>query len=274
MKLACALLATAIGCGVDMAAPGGPGNPADPGNPGDPGEGTGPVTEVSGHITQNTTWSNTIHLGTGVTIDPGITVTVSAGTTVDVTSGIAVSGTLDVRGTRDAKVAFRSPSGDFWGDVSVLRGGTVTANYLMQTGGGLGIGSGGKATLVNTWLSHSAGDLLTMSGGSLDMSYSQIGLDAGRDTIHCAMHVSGPVTLKVTHSNISTSVYGIMFYGGVNADFTHNNWFGNGLDIETNPAYPVTGDFSDSYFPNGAPTNPGVTANNLSSKRLADAGVP
>src|SRR5262249_35084650 len=131
-----------------------------------------------------------------------------------------------------------------------------------------------KATIVNTWLSHSPGDLLTMSGGTLDMSYSQIGLDAGHDTIHCAMHVSGPLTISVTHSNLTTSSYGIMFYGGTNQIFTHNNWFGNGIDIETNPAYPVDGDFGDSYFGNGAPSIQGVRVTNPSPMKLSDAGVP
>jgi hypothetical protein len=283
MKLACALFATAmIGCGIDTAAPGDPGAPGNPGTPGDlppgdPGDGTGPVTDVSGHITASTTWSNTIHVVDTVTIDAAVTVTVQAGTTVDVMAGkaINVSGTLDIQGTRDARVVFRSATpGDYWGDIAVLRGGTLQENYLVQTSGGLGIASGAKATVVNTWMSHSAGDLLTMAGGSLDMSYSQIGLDSGHDSIHCALHVSGPIAINVTHSNITTSSYGIMFYGGTSAVFTHNNWFGNGIDIDTNPAYPVSGDFSDSYFAKGAPTNPGVTATNLSTARLADAGVP
>jgi hypothetical protein len=114
-----------------------------------------------------------------------------------------------------------------------------------------------------------------MAGGSLDMSYSQLGLELGqRDTTHCDLHVSGAVTIKITHSTISTASYGIMFYGGSNAIFTHNNWFGNGIDVETNPAYPVTGDFSEGFFAAGAPTNPGVTALNLAPMRLGDAGVP
>jgi hypothetical protein len=149
----------------------------------------------------------------------------------------------------------------------------MKASYLVQTGGGISVAAGGKVTLVDTQMSHSPGDFLVMSGGTLDMSYSQIGVELGqRDTTHCDLHVAGPVSLKVTHSNISTSVFGIMFYGGINADFTYNNWFGNGTDIELAEA-PVKGDFSHGYFAKGAPTGNGITAASLATARLPDAGV-
>jgi hypothetical protein len=285
MKLAHALIATAlVGCGVDTA-PGSAGddgtgdpNPGDPG-PGDPGDGTGPVTEVSGHITTNTTWKDVVHVVGSVIIDPGVTLTVAPATTIDVVTskgyGITVSGVLDIQGGKDARVVIRSMTpGEFWSEIAVPRGGMMRASYLVQTGGVIAISSTGKVTLVDSQLSHAPGDLLVMSGGTLDMSYSAIGLEPGqRDSTHCDLHVSGPVTISVTHSSISTSVFGMMFYGGHGVVFTHNNWFGNETDIDTKSAYPVTGDFSDSYFAAGAPTNPGVTANNLSRTRLTDAGV-
>jgi len=287
MKLACALLATMLGmgCGIDTAAPGAPGSSGDPGTGGssDPGMGgdpipvpsTGTVTEVSGHITANTTWTDTIHITGDVIINAGVTVTVAAGTVVNVTSpfGITVLGTLAIQGTKDRKVTFQPAAvGTFWSHIVVPSGGVMTASYLVQTSSGLTTSNSGKITLVDTQLSHAGGDLLMMSGGTLDMSYSGIGLASGRDTTHCNMHVSGGVHLKVTHSNLSTASFGLMFYGGVSADFTYNNWFGNGTDVDTEAAYPVTGDFSYSYFAKGAPTLSGVTVTNMATALLTDAG--
>jgi hypothetical protein len=269
-----------MGCGVDTAVPGTTGDDGTGSDTGDPGDGTGPVTEVSGRISASTTWKDTVHMVGAVTIDPGVTVTVAPGTTIDLASnvdtpvGITAQGVLDIQGTKARKVVLRpATAGESWGTISVPRGGTMTASYLVQTGGKLGISSTGKVTLVDTQMSHAPGDLITMSGGTLTMTYSAIGLDLGqRDTTHCDLHVSGPVTITATHSNFSTSSYGIMFYGG-NADFKYTNWFGNAIDVDTLAADPVTGDFSFSYFANGAPGNAGFTMNDLASGRVADAGV-
>jgi hypothetical protein len=236
------------------------------------------VTEVSGRITASTSWQDTIHVTGSVTIDAGVTVTVLPGTTIAVTTskGVAINiaGVLDIQGMKASKVVIRPATADeFWGDTSVVQGGVMRASYLVQTGGGISIAAGAKVTLVDTQMSHSPGDFLVMSGGTLDMSYSAIGLELGqRDTTHCDLHVAGPVTLNVTHSNISTSAFGIMFYGGINADFTYDNWFGNGLDVEL-AGTPVTGDFSHSYFAKGPPTGPGLTATSMATSRVADAGV-
>src|SRR5262245_53065793 len=119
MRLGLTLIAMiSVGCGIDTAAPD-PGNDngvgaggmpiGDPG-PSDPGEGTGPVTDVAGHITANTTWSNTIHATDLVTVNAGVTVTVAAGTTVDLSTGLSVLGTLVLQGSRNSKVVFR-PAG-------------------------------------------------------------------------------------------------------------------------------------------------------------------
>jgi hypothetical protein len=274
----------AMGCGIDTAAPGqldtgapgaGPGSP-DPANPVDPGDGTGPVTAVSGHIKTSTTWSDTIHVTASTFIDAGVTVAVMPGTTVDVDSGssITVSGVLNVQGTKAGKVTFRSSSPDeYWSDIVVPRGGVMTASYLVEVGGGLDISTTGKVTLVDSRLSHAGGDLLVMTGGTLDMTYSAIGLDTGRDTTHCNLHVSGAPAITATHSTISAAAYGIMLYGGTNVDFRYTNWFGNTFDVATEAAFPVTGDFSNSYFAHGAPSYVGFTAQNMASSVIADAGV-
>jgi hypothetical protein len=103
------------------------------------------------------------------------------------------------------------------------------------------------------------------------MSYSRIGVEAGEtDTTHCDMHFGGGGnTIKVTHSNISSSDYGLMFYGGMAADFTYNNWFTNGTHVDTQAASPVSGNFSNGWFDQNAPTGAGITATNLAGTRLA-----
>lgn len=278
MRLCLTLIAMiSVGCGIDTAAPdpgdngaGAGGMPIDPG-PSDPGEGTGPVTEVSGHITANTTWSSTIHATDLVTVNAGVTLTVAAGTTVDLSTGLNVLGTLVLQGSRDSKVVFR-PAGSTGFNVSIPQGGMMTASYLVQTGGSLMISGTGKVTLVDTQLSHASGDLLVMSGGTLDMTYSAIGLEPGdKDTTHCDMHVSGPVSITAEHSNFATAAYGLMLYSASLADFRHTNWFGNAIDVAISP--PVAADFSYSFFAKGAPSQGGLTVNNMATMRLPDAGV-
>jgi hypothetical protein len=280
MRLSLTFIAMiSVGCGIDTAAPdpgddtgaGAGGMPiGDPG-PSDPGEGTGPVTEVSGHVTANTTWSNTIHAIDLVTVNTGVTLTVAAGTTVDLSTGLGVLGTLVLQGTRDSKVVFR-PAGSTGFNVSVPQGGMMTAHYLVQTGGSLMISGTGKVTLVDTRMSHASGDLLVMSGGTLDMTYSAIGLEPGdKDTTHCDMHVSGPVSITAEHSNFATAAYGLMLYSASLADFRHTNWFGNAIDVAISP--PVAADFSYSYFAKGAPSQGGLTVENMATMRLPDAGV-
>lgn len=295
MKLALALIAMiSAGCGIDTAAPvpgssgvggggggggGGssPGGSGDPGttNNGDPGDGTGPVTSVSGHITTSSKWVDVVHVVDGITIDAGVTLQVAAGTTVDLAAGagITVLGTLDIQGVQSSKVAFRwATPGENWNGISVP-GGTMTASYLVQVGGGTYISDAGSVTLVDTQMSHAPGDFLVMSGGTLNMTYSAIGLEPGQiDSTHCDMHVSGPVAITATHSNFSTSAYGIMFYGGSNADFRSTNWFSNTVDIDRGGA-AVTGNFSGSYFAGGAPSYVGFTTQDMATERVADAGV-
>jgi hypothetical protein len=300
MKLALALIAMiSAGCGIDTAAPG-PGSPGgvsgggagggsgggtgggdpggDPGtvDSGDPGDGAGPVTSVSGHITANATWVDVIHVVGDLTIDPGVTLQVAAGTTVDVSAGVPITvlGTLDIQGVKSSKVVFRWVTpGENWYGLAVPGGGSMMATYLVQVGGATTISDTGNVRLVNTQMSHAGGDFLVMSGGTLNMTYSAIGLEAGqRDSTHCDMHVSGPVEITATHSNFSTSSYGLMFYGGSNADFRYSNWFGNAIDIDRGGA-AVTGNFSDSYFASGAPSYVGFTMQDMATRRVADAGV-
>lgn len=282
MRIALTLIAMiSAGCGIDTAAPepgddtGMPGQggapTGDPG-PGDPGPGSGPVTEVSGHVTANTTWSGTIHAISPITVDAGVTLTVSAGTTVDVATGITVLGMLALDGEKAARVGLRPASGTTTFNLSVPAGGVLTATYLVQTGGSLILSGTGKATLVDSQLSHADGDLLIMSAGTLDMTYSAIGLEPGdKDTTHCDMHVSGAATITATHSNFGTASYGLMLYAASHADFQYTNWFGNSIDTAITP--PVAADFSHSYFARGAPSQVGLTTQDMATMRVTDAGV-
>ncbi|HEX3759759.1 MAG TPA: hypothetical protein VHW23_13690 [Kofleriaceae bacterium] len=293
MKLTLALIAILAACGVDTAEPapgaggggagtggggGGGTGGSDPGtaNDGDPGDGTGPVTTVSGHIAATTTWTDVVHVTGALTVDPGVTLHVAAGTTVDVAvaTGITVLGTLDIQGTKPSRVAFRwATPGDNWYGIAIPDGGAMTASYLIQIGGGTTISGSGKVTLVDSQMSHAGGDFLVMSGGTLDMTYSQIGVAPGQsDNTHCDMHVEGPVTITATHSSFTTSSYGLMFYGGSNADFRFTNWIGNSIDIDRGGA-AVTGNFSDSYFASGAPSYAGFTMQDMAPHLVADAGV-
>ena len=246
-----------------------------------PGSGVKPATSspsptamnYSGALTQNATWVGTINITARTTINPGVTVTVKPGTTINVTAdpalSIFVNGTLDIQGTKAARVIVRpTVSGGHWHRFVIGGGGQLTAHYLVESGGGFLL-TGGKVTLIDSAMSWASGDLLE-GVGTADVEYSSIGLEAGNaDSTHCDMHFNpGHNTLKITHTNVSTSVYGIMFYGGAGADFTYDNWFSNSINVETVPEYQVSGDFSGGWFAGPVPSGPGITANNLASKRL------
>lgn len=144
-----------------------------------------------------------------------MTVTVLLGTTIAVTTskGIAINiaGVLDIQGTKASKVVIRPASADeFWADTSVVQGGVMRASYLVQTGCGISIAAGAKVTLVDTRMSHSPGDFLVMSGGTLDMSYSAIGLElAGTpvtgDFSHSYFAKGPPTGPGLTATSMATS---------------------------------------------------------------------
>jgi hypothetical protein len=235
------------------------------------------VTMVSGHITANATWTGTVDVTAPLVIDPGVTVTVMPGTTIAVisTAAINVDGTLDIEGTSASHVlAGASGGAPHWTGFKIASGGQLITHYLVEAGGSVEVAAGGSVTIIDTQLSQASHDLLVISSGTADVEYSSIGVEPGQpDTTHCAMHVGGSPTLKVVHTNLSTSTYGIMFYGGTGADFTYDNWFGNQIDVAMSPGTPVSGNFSYDWFMKGtAPSGSGITAMNLSSTRLTDAG--
>ena len=235
-------------------------------------------TDVAGKITANQTWSDNINLTASINIAAGVTVTVMPGTIIHIPENatIGLAGTLDIQGTKQCTVVGRSTTpGQFWQGISVVTGGELIAHYYNQTGGGIHTTGTGKATIIDSTMSNCSGDWLVMGGGTVDVEYSWIGVEEGlTDTSHCDLHFGGTAanTIKVTHTNLSTSSYGMMFYNGLNADLTFNNWFGNLHDIDTTVAMPVTGDLSNGWFERGAPAIQGLTANNMATARLSDAG--
>jgi hypothetical protein len=215
------------------------------------------------------------------TVDPGITLTIAAGAVVKVKAGmsITVDGIIDAQGTKASPVEIGpEAAGGFWSGVSIPTGGEIRYAFVNQTGGGIST-SGGKAVIVDSTMAKASGDFLVMNGGNVDVSYSMIGLaeNATGDTTHCDMHFGGTGDIiKVTHSNIGTTPYGLMFYAGTGAIFTANNWYGNQTDVDVIPGSGVAGDFTGSWFDGPAPVQKTGTSltglNALSATKLADAG--
>jgi hypothetical protein len=270
--LALALCLPLVACVVgDESDTGGGGGGGGGGSGSGSGSGSGGGEGISGKISADTTWTGAVAITGNVTIDPGVTVTVAAGSTITVKAGalVTVNGILDAQGTSAAKITIGGDANAAWGGVTV--NGEIRYKYVTQTKGPISLFTSGKATIVDSHFSQVSGDFLMMNGGTLDMSYSAIGLEPGMpDTTHCDMHFGGNGNvIKVTHSNISTSSYGLMFYGGMNADFTYDNWFSNTTNVDTQQSSPVSGNFSNGYFEGGAPTGTGITATNISQTRLA-----
>jgi hypothetical protein len=269
LALALPLVACVVGSGTDTADDGtGPGS-----NPGSGSNGSG--TGTGDHIATNTTWSSAMAVDKQLTVDAGVTLTIAAGTTVKFgpLGSITVQGTVDVQGTKAQPVNLvPATTGSHHGGFSLPSGGVLKMAYGIQVGGGISV-NGGKITVTDTRMSQAEGDFLIVGAGTVDVSYSAIGLEpgAGTDSTHCDMHFGGSgVTIKVTHSNISTSSYGLMLYGGNAVDLTFNNWFKNTpYQIDTQPG--VSADISNGWFDTATPTAGGgatLTANNLSATRL------
>lgn len=274
--LAIALSLPFAACTVGGSSPaGGDDVTTDPGGSTDAGGIT--PTGISGAIADGTHWTGPVAVTGAVTIAAGVTLTVDPGAVVSMapSASITISGTMNVAGTK-ATPATLGPAtaAGHWSGVDLKAGGKLTMTYGTQTGGGI-YTDGGSAIISDSKLSNANGDYLVMNGGSIDVSYSNIGEETAADSTHCNLHFNTATSIKFTHNNNLNAPYGLMFYGGTGADFTHNNWIsskaGGDVDIEPNPG--GTGDFSNSYFSNGQP--PGTTGlqfNTLSATRLTDVG--
>lgn len=236
---------------------------------------TGPG--ISGTIMSDMTFSGVTRIKGETTIPVGVTVTVAAGSTLDFVNGarFIVNGTLKIEGTAAAKVIARAEAGSTgWNGISVS--GTFDMKYGDFTGGRI-FTSGAAASLViaDSKMYKAGGDYIIMDGGSINMTYSQLGAAPGEtDTTHCNLHINSASSITINNNNINNAPYGIMFYGGVGANLQTNNWYG-AADKDVDTATGVSGDFSNGWFEKGAPTaGPGaqITANNLSATKLTNVG--
>jgi hypothetical protein len=251
----------------------------DPGTDPNPNDGS-----ITGLITADATWSGTVLIGldrTTTRIEPNVTITVAPGTLLQFKpgAGLDIRGSLRVQGTKDQKVRIESANGE--STFGLIVGGaptpgTLELTYAVMTRGNIQTSVGSTATITDSKMYRAAGDLLIMTGGTVNMSYSQIGPDPGQtETTHCNIHTGGTSLINITRSNINGAPYGMMFYGGQNAILTNNNWYTNQIDLSTEPG--VSGDITGGWFEKGAPTIGGgatITGlNALAAARLVDAGV-
>lgn len=244
-------------------------------------------TAITGLITADATWTGTVKIGyannTPTRIEAGVTITVSPGTEIQflTNASLEIRGTLKIAGTSAGKVKLQPASGTFFGGLTVVGAptpGKLDMAYAVMKGGSINTSAGSTTTITDSKMYGASGDLLIMNGGSVTMTYSQIGADAadGADSTHCNIHTGGTAnTINITKSNIVGVPYGLMLYGGQNAILTNNNWINNSTaDVDTQPG--VTGDVSGSYFDGPAPvagTGATLTKNNISATKLTDAGV-
>jgi hypothetical protein len=278
--LLAALLLPACVVGSDGQTPPGGDDDTEPG-PIDPTDPDG----ISGNITTDTTLTGVVRFAGATTIDPGVTVTVAEGATLNfaAASNLAIKGTLNVAGTKASPVTIQpDPDGatpaSFFGGFNVS--GTLTMNYGVQRGGSIVTVAGGSATITDSKMFNAAGDFLIMNGGTVNVTYSQIGADAGTtDTTHCNLHFGGSGNMiTLTNNNIIGTPFGLMFYGGQLANFQNNNWEENAVAsadwIDSQPG--VSGDFSGGFFSAGVPTPKAgatFTIDNPSATKLLDAGI-
>ena len=243
-----------------------------------PGPDPNPTGEgLSGTIGSNMTLSGPVRIKGATTIPTGVVVTVAAGATLDFVNGanFVVQGTMNIEGTAASKVIARAEAGSTnWNGFQVT--GTLDIRYGDFTGGRI-YTSGPTASLIitDTKMYKAGGDYIIMDGGTINMTYSQIGAGPGEtDETHCNLHINAASAITITNSNINNAPYGLMFYGGVNANFQTNNWYGaNTKDVDAVGA--VSGNFSNGWFEKGAPVaGPGatITAQNLSATKLTNVG--
>ena len=212
-----------------------------------------------------------------VTVDPGTVLNFRS------SANLSIKGTLDVLGTKAAPVIIQPDAAaptpaTFFGGFSVA--GTLNLTYAVQHGGPIVTTAGSTATITDSKMFGVSGDFLIMNGGTVNMTYSQLGADLGSpDTTHCNMHFGGNGnTITITNNNIIGTSYGLMFYGGQLANFQNNNWDETATAaadwIDSQPG--VSGDFSGGFFSGGVPiakTGATFTVSNPSATRLTDAGV-
>ncbi|MCX5743355.1 MAG: hypothetical protein NT062_12755 [Proteobacteria bacterium] len=274
LSLALALPLVACVVGTDEMTPGpGPGSAPVGSDP--PPSGTDPdPTALQGSITAPLTLSGAVKVTGAITIEAGAVVTVMPGTTIEIASpsvAINVKGTFDIQGAKGSEVVMQpTNAADHWGGVNVT--GSYKMSYGKQIGGPIHMSGATASTLiVDSTMARASGDYLVMGGGTLDVQYSNLGLETG-DSSHCNLHLNQAASIVFTHNNIAGAPYGLMFYAGA-GDFTHNNWITVTGQYAVEPGNTGSANFADSYFSGGQPTaTPGLNYNPLASAKLLDVG--
>jgi hypothetical protein len=219
---------------------------------------------ITGLISQDTTWSGEVLIGydrAATRIEPNVTVTVSPGAVIKFKEGASldIKGKLLVQGTSAQKVRIEGVGQSAYS--FLLTGapatGTLELTYAVMTRGAIQTNAGSTTKITDTKMYRASGDLLVLGGGTLTMSYSQIGPAPGEtESTHCNIHTSGNAnTISVTHSDINGAPYGMMLYGGLNTIFTDNNWYANTMKDIAVDGTNVSADITGSWFAGGTPTN-------------------
>jgi hypothetical protein len=232
------------------------------------------TTDVNADVTSDTTWTGLVKVHKAITIAAAATLTIDPGTVIqmDPTAAFTVLGTVNVNGVKGNVVTIGPGTASrYWGNWNMASG-AVNMTYVESKGGGFEISGTGKLMVRDSEFSQHSHDLLVLSGGEVDMQYSWIGVPEGQtDTTHCDIHIEGGNPMvTVSHTNLSTSAYGIMFYTGQTVNLTYNNWFSNQIDMDKTSG--TTGDVSFGWFKAGNPTFANLTANTMATGMVADAG--
>lgn len=232
------------------------------------------VTNIAGHVTASATWQGDIAITAATTIDQGVTVSVMPGATIAVGQGLGITvlGALELDGSSGSMVTIEGDSP--WAGVTIGGSGSYTTHYTRQSNGGVHlVSAGAMATVMDSALSHGNGDLVTVDGGKLDIEYSSLGLATGMtDTTYDDIRIDAATMIAATHTNVSTAMIGVGLYAGSSSDFTYDNWFSNQTDLDKTPGTSVSCDVSFGWFANGAPSGSGITAANMATSQVTDAG--
>lgn len=131
------------------------------------------TTDVSGPITEDTTWDDAINVVGDVTVNPGVTLTIEPGVTVTVGSGfrITVEGIIEATGTENAMIEFTGGgSGVIWDRIR-LENETEpsTFEYCTFSNAEIGIAAVlGAATISNCHFDDNEKGIETFGIGSTD----------------------------------------------------------------------------------------------------------
>jgi hypothetical protein len=144
-------------------------------NPNPTGEG------LSGTIASNMTLSGAVRVKGATTIPAGVIVTVAAGSTIDFVNGsnFIVQGTLKMEGTSAGKIIARAEAGSTgWNGFAVT--GTLDVTYGDFIGGRIyTTGAAANLIITDTKMYQAGGDYIITDGGTINMTYSQVGAGPG-----------------------------------------------------------------------------------------------